>query len=223
MTGRAGCKVGRTLYHADRSRTVRQRLADRSLSRGHPGGERCRPCPGVAADRPRQGRPQPAPANSTAHDYAAGERSTTLIKFIEARLDEDERVARAAIDPDRPGTHWRWINPDDDTPATPDRNGYLRVASLRTVERYLTKPLKDLPEIPPFNLPAFVIDEATEVMPGAADYIARWAPARTLQEIEAKRRMLKELDLTSQTQQHLLKLLALPYADHPDYRQEWKP
>ncbi len=60
-------------------------------------------------------------------------------------------------------------------------------------------------------------------MPGAADYIARWAPARTLQEIEAKRRMLKELDLTSQTQQHLLKLLALPYADHPDYRQEWKP
>ena len=40
---------------------------------------------------------------------------------------------------------------------------------------------------------------------------------RLLAECEAKRQLI---DLTIP---HVLRILALPYADHPDYRQEWRP
>ena len=52
-------------------------------------------------------------------------------------------------------------------------------------------------------------------------------PERVLAECEAKRRIV-----TTQLQPYpaghapatlVLRLLALPYADHPDYRQEWRP
>jgi len=71
-------------------------------------------------------------------------------------------------------------------------------------------------------------------------HIARHDPARVLREVAAKRRMLDEvvslidgldadLELTKGTQgwtstgesDLLFKILALPYADHEDYRPEW--
>ncbi|NDZ63579.1 DUF6221 family protein [Streptomyces cyaneofuscatus] len=59
-----------------------------------------------------------------------------------------------------------------------------------------------------------------------ADHIARHDPARTLREIDAKRRMIDDLwggpdheDMWS----HHMRLLALPYANHPDYRPKWRP
>jgi len=71
-------------------------------------------------------------------------------------------------------------------------------------------------------------------------------PARVLAECEAKRRLLADLATFSRIRdqaaegttplpqalttagivtglEHAAKLLTLPYADHPDYRQEWKP
>jgi hypothetical protein len=54
-------------------------------------------------------------------------------------------------------------------------------------------------------------------------------PARVLAECEAKRRIVQEYDWAyRQTSGDglwiALRLLALPYADHPDYREEeWKP
>ena len=60
-------------------------------------------------------------------------------------------------------------------------------------------------------------------------------PTRVLAECEAKRRIIElaneqwgELDLYTTGEippewVRVLELLALPYADHPDYRQEWKP
>lgn len=56
---------------------------------------------------------------------------------------------------------------------------------------------------------------------------ARWWPARVLAECDAKRAMVAELARLS-SEEHaditrLAKLLVLPYADHPDYREEWRP
>jgi len=56
-------------------------------------------------------------------------------------------------------------------------------------------------------------------------------PARVLAECEAKRRIIVGLDYESDewcfadapAVAEVLPFLALPYADHPDYRQEWKP
>ena len=64
-------------------------------------------------------------------------------------------------------------------------------------------------------------------------------PRRVLAEVDAKRRILNEYDKALGrrkqypddlpgagallTMVHVVKLLALPYADRPGYRDEWKP
>lgn len=79
------------------------------------------------------------------------------------------------------------------------------------------------------------------IEPGDAQHIARWDPARALTEVEAKRRILDRYEdalVRQQDPEHsqiaadiqvgeyddwVLPLLALPYADRPGYREEWKP
>jgi hypothetical protein len=82
---------------------------------------------------------------------------------------------------------------------------------------------------------------------GRAEHVARYDPARILAECTAKRRTvlacrearpdmaflgtraegMADFPLTPRDQHQLaaltLALLALPYADHPDYRPEWRP
>lgn len=61
-----------------------------------------------------------------------------------------------------------------------------------------------------------------------AEHIARHNPARVLREIDAKRRIV---DRYAWLREHgdtggaawVLPLLALPYADRPGYREEWRP
>lgn len=53
-------------------------------------------------------------------------------------------------------------------------------------------------------------------------HINRWRPARVLAECETKRRLIELGDKDSYWVD-VLELLALPYADHPDYVEEWKP
>jgi hypothetical protein len=63
-------------------------------------------------------------------------------------------------------------------------------------------------------------------------------PVRVLAECDAKRQIVTAswsdmrevvcdtditLDTWIETQAHTFRLLALPYADHPDYREEWRP
>ncbi|MFJ9113001.1 DUF6221 family protein [Streptomyces sp. NPDC102283] len=69
---------------------------------------------------------------------------------------------------------------------------------------------------------------------GIAEHIVRHDPARVLAEIDAKRSVL---DLAERARdyhetfvngfaaalENTLRLYALPYADHPDYRPEWRP
>lgn len=64
-----------------------------------------------------------------------------------------------------------------------------------------------------------------------ATHILRHDPARIRAEVDAKRRILElgtcaACEIESQPCDHrddVLALLALPYADHPDYRPEWSP
>lgn len=62
-----------------------------------------------------------------------------------------------------------------------------------------------------------------------------WGPARVLRELDAKRKIIAEHDVYSRPlgermdcQSYdfpctTLRLLALPYADRPGYREEWRP
>lgn len=161
----------------------------------------------------------------------------TLTEFLLARIAEDDATARAAIDPDRPGTHWQWVTSETDTPV---KTGDLAEAqdyqsvSLRTVEEYPT-----MSGVGP--LPAFVIAHTEEVA-AAGDHIAQWDPARVLAECEAKRRLIAEDETTfprsglvervigptaemlhRETMTEVFRIMALPYVDHPDYLPDWKP
>lgn len=69
------------------------------------------------------------------------------------------------------------------------------------------------------------------------ELIVRFHPARVLAEVEAKRRIVEDCsgdtpgsvyylenpDVTDGLNCRVLCLLALPYADHPDYRPSWRP
>jgi hypothetical protein len=73
-----------------------------------------------------------------------------------------------------------------------------------------------------------------------AEHIARHDPARVLAEVNAKRRILDEIvpkvesywgavnsewgcEYDDPDGDDVLRLLALPYADHPDYDPAWRP
>lgn len=122
-----------------------------------------------------------------------------LIAFLAARLDEDERVARAAVDFDYGVRDWA----DDGDPVNA--------------------------------------------------HIARHDPTRVLREVEAKRRILEQYEASLEQSKRfrqraasgvesdaqklqrstesirllvllgVVRLLALPYADHPDYREDLRP
>ncbi|MET9957050.1 DUF6221 family protein [Streptomyces sp. NPDC006339] len=67
----------------------------------------------------------------------------------------------------------------------------------------------------------------------SAEHIARHDPARVLDRVEATLRLVDRLEracarqfpeaMETITATAALGLLALPYADHPDYRDEWRP
>jgi hypothetical protein len=132
-----------------------------------------------------------------------------LVQFLRARLDEDEQAARALVDDRRPGRTERWEFCDDGAIRDTGAHRSLRVKFT---------------------------------WPQEAAHIARHDPARVLAEVEAKRRILVDVLPTMQADEiriagewgvgsepvreasdDLLSLLALPYASHPDYREEWRP
>ncbi|MFJ4712705.1 DUF6221 family protein [Streptomyces sp. NPDC088785] len=122
-----------------------------------------------------------------------------LVQWLGEQLDEDERIARAA-------TAGPW------TQSGIGEYGW-GVA---------------------FSVPGAGV-EANDSDQGRADadFIAAQDPARVLREIDAKRELLVWLvrkddwaldnDLWTWDSDDALLLLALPYADRPGYREEWKP
>jgi hypothetical protein len=120
-----------------------------------------------------------------------------LIAFLRARLDEDEQAAVAAAG--QPA-YFDWEVHE----AGPRKQPEIRVTgkSYQVVGG---------------------VDDST------AEHIARHDPARVLLEVEAKRRLIQwgewiRGDFSgSDVWKDVLPLLALPYADHSDYRAEWRP
>jgi hypothetical protein len=127
-----------------------------------------------------------------------------LLMFMRARLDEDEAAAKAV--------------------------GYARIQTGEYLwgSKYLL--LQDGK--------GGESKATTEFDGDLAEHIARHDPARALADVQAKRQivdlmagMLSAARGDSEVDHYgglgaaedTLSLLALPYADHPDYRQEWKP
>lgn len=132
-----------------------------------------------------------------------------LVQFLRARLDEDEREARAAM----------WDEQSDVWTARPPQARY---------EQYIVADYCD--------------DGVVVVTPENADpdgvgrHIARHDPARVLVEVNAKRRALDHYQavrthakgsepyiLAEGAVRKQIQIMALPYADHPDYQETWKP
>jgi len=117
-----------------------------------------------------------------------------LTEFVQARVDEDEAVAREAA-ADHGREHW----------AVGGGGEYV------------------YPDPPPGN--SYV---ATGPWGGgigrAAAHIARHDPARVLAECEAKQHLLDEALVWGEGCLDVMaRYMAEVYADHPDYREEWRP
>lgn len=145
--------------------------------------------------------------------------------FLYARLDEDERIAQAAIQQDRPGSHWQWVTNHDGVAIGPDWVSDELDVALCSVEQFPTKIVWDLP--------AFVVPHASGVDPGGGPHIARHDPARVLRDIAAKRDVIAaaskvleapvngELPDAPRLAEQVLCALAGAYSDHDDFDPEW--
>ena len=132
----------------------------------------------------------------------------TIVEFLLARIAEDEALAEAAID-DHP--HWLAMGHDLYQYEGGVASGYLAVDRR---------------------------------VPQGVEHIANWDPARVLAECQAKRAIIehaeeatgldisvdndraigpRDLDADPYVGDLILRHLAAVYADHPDYREEWKP
>ncbi len=119
-----------------------------------------------------------------------------ILAWLREQADLDERIARSAADW---GEHWR---------ATSDG----------------VYPSDESQHPGPFAVGAW--DHREDQY---AAHIANWDPGRALAEVESKRLLLDvvESDLrddeTDETARYLLRLLVLPYAGRPGFREEWRP
>lgn len=124
----------------------------------------------------------------------------TITEFLLARIADDKAVALATMDGPHPNA---------------DKAGNWFVAAI---------PYEGI------GVSALPVGEFGSSSP-ATEHMQRWSPARVLAECEAKRQVVESADLGIQyggregqdLGWYVLKLHALPHADHPDYREEWKP
>ncbi len=55
----------------------------------------------------------------------------------------------------------------------------------------------------------------------SAHHIVRWDPERVVVECAVKRRLVEHA--RGRARRHIVRPLALAYAEHPDYRESWRP
>ena len=166
-------------------------------------------------------------------------RTDELVEWLRAQLDEDQWWAREAsrrYGSESPvaGVHWHWecgehgqemsLDPALDETLTCPVDEDCFQASLRSVEEFPTASVGPLP--------VFAVPYADEQPVTSAGHIVRHDPARVLAEVAAKRRIVDGLAdadpysgyiTATFTAEDALRLLALPYADRPGYREEWRP
>jgi hypothetical protein len=142
------------------------------------------------------------------------------------------------------GAHWTWAVGEDWTPVTVDPDadefvggdGHLGCSvTLRTVEEWRCNER--------WSLPVAAANTIVEFRSTWAGHIVRHDPARVLQDIEAVRRVLRlydnavaavaagSLSARNRVQDEtavemlgeVLRALAAAHAEHPDYREDWRP
>lgn len=122
--------------------------------------------------------------------------TSDLIAFLTARLDEDEAMALEIQQRD-----WRIGNAVDPT----------QPCHIHTFPR------------------AELVADGLNWL--VAEHITRHHPARVLDDVDAKRKAIEACTYFLHDSEAgpdpcaatVLAALALPYADHPDYRDEWRP
>ena len=129
--------------------------------------------------------------------------TSDLIAFLSARFDEDEQIAKSAIQ-----GPWHTCGHDEECEAADVIFGTSPIVSNRVVQ-------------------VANLEVAWQNRENAA-HIVRHDPARVLREVEAKRQLLDEaMSIWNSDAEGagltILRLLALPHADHQDYREEWRP
>ena len=173
--------------------------------------------------------------------------TTELITFLRARHSEDElwatEASRRGDGPPAPGgVHWQWVDPDNDQvlEVDPGLDDLPCDPSLRSRETWPTNTgVGDLPQ--------FAIYQTEEVPAAVAGHILRHDPARVLRDVRAARLMIEqtfryearndgewgcchtagEIEAgkcpdTDSDGITALRILALPYNEHPDYRKTWR-
>lgn len=126
-----------------------------------------------------------------------------LADFLLARITDDENTARGAT-----SGPWRWFPGRAGLPA------FLESTGARNTHWV---------EGQSFEAPTVVLgsnqNSMLRVRGRDAEHIAAWHPTRVLAECAAKRRLVE----ASAGNEKVLRILAEAYADHPDYRDEWRP
>ena len=129
----------------------------------------------------------------------------TLTEFLLARIAEDEAVAQKAG-----GDEWEYAA----------CCGAMQIQTVRVdgtlgyeQHRAITRDYEGLSD---------------SVEEDAGPHVARHDPARVLAECKAKRRIVERYAFLAEygddgDARWVLPLLALPYADHPDFQEEWRP
>ena len=155
-----------------------------------------------------------------------------LVRWLGEQLDEDERIARAAGRlsgslsggvPDV-GERWRVSGSHAD-----DGGTYWSVTTASP----------DLDRIPTVEMVGSGMSGGGAHTEEVAAHIAEHDPARVLREIDAKRQLVERYERAMENRRAhpddlasagallalhgAVKLLALPYADRPGYRNEWRP
>jgi hypothetical protein len=146
------------------------------------------------------------------------------------------------------GVHWTWVVGGNWEPTNPDPVVDEFVAepgescNLATVEQWPSQTW-GISGIEPPRMPRVYADSIVEMDASAAGHIARWDPARVLAEVDAKRQVIEQAiaaDRAYQSERRhgaadpatvavraalvsAVASLALPYADRPGYRDEWRP
>ncbi len=127
--------------------------------------------------------------------------SMDIIDFLEARISEDESVARAASP-----APWEWF----------EEAGTAASALYSSDERAVLDAYADHP-------PGYLVCKPEDRV-----YIAQFNPGRILAECAARRQMLANVplvtDISSEvggTSEFVLMCMASPYRDHPDYQEGW--
>ncbi|MEV4197029.1 DUF6221 family protein [Micromonospora globbae] len=148
-----------------------------------------------------------------------------LVTWLRQQLDDDERVAHSAT-----AGPW-WHNPG---------KAWLDAEAFEQYDRSKGEEFVGYGESPFSGCVAATGPASHAQSMADAEHIARHDPARVLAEVAAKRRILDEHfeaslgdtgvgagDCTTCTNYAwpcpTVRLLALPYADRPGYRPEWRP